>query len=96
MIAQFDFQDKMSMAGALDACKNLGNGWRLPTKLEANQLFKNKSLIGGFSSEEYWSTENGGDYFILDMGSGAGHKFSPLIDGFATKYKVRAVKKATK
>ena len=47
---------------AKKACKNLGNGWRLPTKDELNLLYENKDKIGGFESCYWSSTEigNGG------------------------------------
>ena len=38
------------------ACKNLGPGWRLPTKDELNMLYKNKEEIGGFANGNYWSS----------------------------------------
>jgi len=45
---------------AKKACKNLGDGWRLPTKDELNLLYENKEKIGGFANFYYWSsTEDG-------------------------------------
>lgn len=36
-----------------------GSGWRLPTKPELDQLYKNKDVVGGFAGHGYWSsTEN--------------------------------------
>lgn len=32
------------------------NDWRLPTKEELMTLYSNRSLIGGFSNERYWSS----------------------------------------
>ena len=40
------------------ACKAVGDGWRLPTVNELNLLFLNKDRIGGFVPSFYWgSTE---------------------------------------
>lgn len=45
------------------ACKNLGKGWRLPTKDELNMLYKNKKEIGSFVNGIYWSsTEDDNGY----------------------------------
>ena len=46
----------MSWHKAIVACKNLGPGWRLPTKDELNMLYKNKEEIGGFAINFYWSS----------------------------------------
>ena len=54
-VAQFDFPKYMFWVEAVDACKALGSGWRLPTKSELNLLYKNKDKIGGFAPENYWS-----------------------------------------
>jgi len=53
---------KMTWDEAKKACKNLGDGWRLPTKDELNLLYENKEKIGGFANGFYWSsTEYGGN-----------------------------------
>ncbi len=41
---------------AKKACKNLGDGWRLPSKNELNLLNENKEKIGGFAEHWYWSS----------------------------------------
>ena len=40
----------------MKACAALGGGWRLPTKDELNILYENKDKIGGFASNNYWSS----------------------------------------
>jgi hypothetical protein len=94
MIAQFDFPDRMTQAETLEAFENLGDGWRLPTKLEAGLLFKNKGLIGGFSSEEYWISNDQSKFYKQDFKKGTQSEFIAFLEGTSTKYKVRAVKKA--
>lgn len=54
-VAQFDFPEYMKWGDAIESCKAIGGGWRLPTKNELNFLFKNKDKIGGFAPEGYWS-----------------------------------------
>ena len=47
---------------AMEACEDLGDGWRLwrlPTKDELNILYENKDEIGGFASSYYWSSTQG-------------------------------------
>ena len=47
---------RMNWYEAKKACKNLGDGWRLPTKDELNLLFQNSGKIGGFANVHYWSS----------------------------------------
>ena len=53
-IAEFDFPKHMYWGDAVDACRALETGWRLPTKSELNYLYKNKDKIGNFAPEGYW------------------------------------------
>jgi hypothetical protein len=49
----------MNWFEAVELCKSLGKGWRLPTKEELNILYKNKEEVCGFIYSYYWSsTEN--------------------------------------
>jgi hypothetical protein len=62
-IAQYDFPKEMKWEDALKACNDLGEGWRLPTKDELNELYKNKDKIGGFATStlsSYWSSTESG------------------------------------
>lgn len=44
---------------ALQACKALGAGWRLPTRVELMMIYENRKMIGGLPASFYWSsTEN--------------------------------------
>jgi len=53
-VAYKDFPEEMNWDDAKNACKELGNGWRLPTINELNILHQNKNLI--FSRDGYWSS----------------------------------------
>ncbi|MBL7765796.1 MAG: retroviral-like aspartic protease family protein [Chitinophagaceae bacterium] len=55
-IAQYDFEKRMTWFSAEYACDALGNGWRLPTKEELNDMFNQKDKIGGFAEDTYWSS----------------------------------------
>ena len=39
-IAENDFENAMDWVSATNACINLGNGWRLPTKFEFAIIYK--------------------------------------------------------
>jgi len=53
-------EDKYSWDAAKKACKELRengyNDWYLPSKKELNQLYLNRSAVGGFASGVYWSS----------------------------------------
>ena len=56
-VAQFDFPNTSIWKNAIKACSDLGNGWRLPTRVELLLLYKNKDKIGGFKGYGlYWSS----------------------------------------
>ena len=64
---------------AMEACADLGDGWRLPTKDELNVLYQNKDKIGGFAIVYYWSsTEDGGS-------SAWGQLFDDGTQGYGNK-----------
>lgn len=43
-VAEFDFHSKMNYYDAKNACKALGDGWRLPTTVEAELIYKELHL----------------------------------------------------
>ena len=63
---------QMKWYDALKACHELesseeGYNWRLPTKYECDILFKNKVKIGGFSSNHYWTSNDGDEGLAWDQ-----------------------------
>ena len=44
------------------ACKNLGKGWRLPTKEELNMVYENIGEISGVINSYYWSSSEYDNY----------------------------------
>jgi hypothetical protein len=99
LVAQNDFSNSKNTDGKVDwkeatqACKILGNGWRLPTKAELNILFKNKDKIGSFKEDFYWSaTENNLQYgqygvWLKEFKGGSEDYY-----GISSKYYARAVR----
>jgi hypothetical protein len=57
-IARNDFGTLMKWEDAINKTKELGNGWRLPTKEELKIMFKNKEKISWLKSEAYWSSSS--------------------------------------
>lgn len=55
-VAEFDFEKEFSWTKAKKACKDLGDGWYLPSKEELNLIFLNKDKVPGLTSSNYWSS----------------------------------------
>ena len=52
---------EMNWDDAMKACADLGDGWRLPTRLELLLMYNNQDELGGFAGNYYWSsTEDNG------------------------------------
>ena len=89
-VAQYDFdREEMTWEKAKAKCYRLGKGWRLPTKNELYDMYKNKDRIRGFAEDYYWSsTEDGyGSAWNQDFFSGSQASTSK----FAKSY-VRAIR----
>ena len=90
-IAQFDFAKYMYKNQAINACRGLGSGWRLPTKSEMNILYRNKSKIkiGGFSYDFYWGDNEDKDYPSMSQNFSNGEQQVVYEDD---RMRVRAVR----
>jgi len=67
-IAQYDLPTTVTWYNAKRECKELGKGWRLPTKDELDEMYNNKDLIGNFVNTNYWSsTEYNSDYAWMQV-----------------------------
>ena len=88
-IAKQDFVEKMTWEGAKKACNDLGDGWRLPTKEELNEMYRNKDKLGAFTLDNYWSSSENTNYYSWsqDFSSGIQNSNSKLNPNL-----VRAVK----
>ena len=47
---------KMNWDEAMKACVDLGDGWRLPTRVELLLMYNNQDELGGFANSFYWSS----------------------------------------
>jgi hypothetical protein len=87
------FDRKMSFSEANEACKALGNGWRLPTIEELNAMyyvfFKREGIY--FFLEEYWSSSEAFGFSAWLFNFGNGKADYHLFNKFKTCH-VRPVK----
>jgi len=60
-VAQYDFPEQMNWEDAKKACVDLGEGWKLPSQNELNDLYQNRGTIGGFGDSFYWSSTEFGN-----------------------------------
>jgi len=60
-IGKVDFLFKMNWDLAIAECNALGNGWRLPSIEELNEIYLKKNEISGLVGEEYWSSSESVD-----------------------------------
>lgn len=89
-IANEDAPNMMTWTEAQKYAKSLGEGWRLPSREELNEMCNNKELIGGFASGYYWSSsEDGGCYLTWTQHFG---KCYQSYDGKANFLRVRVVR----
>ncbi len=80
---------QMTWDEANEYCKSLGEGWRLPTKDELNQMYQLKDEIDGFGEGWLWSSSQS------SSSSAWVQLFSDGNQGISTKYNddsVRAVR----
>ena len=53
---------EMKWDDAKKACVDLGDGWRLPTRLELLLMYNNQDELGGFADNFYWSSTEFGNF----------------------------------
>ena len=62
LLYENDFPKEVNFINANKEIAKIGEGWRLPTKIELNEIFLNKKLIKGINKfETYWSSEEEND-----------------------------------
>jgi len=91
-IAQFDLPTTVTWYNAKRECKELGKGWRLPTKEELDKMYDNKDLIGNFINTNYWSsTEYNSNYAWMQVFT---HKLIAvtLKEGYINARAVKTIK----
>ena len=94
-VAKEDFPKSLSWDDAMAACQNLGNGWRLPSKEELEEMYSqlHKQGKGNFQKDFYWSSslDNSGNAWVVNFDDG----YVDIGDGGYGKngsYQVRAVR----
>ena len=89
-----EFQEPMLLMDwyeAMEACADLGDGWRLPTKDELNVLYENKDKIGFFRSRNgYWSSTEEGEHYAWAQDFDGGYQ--GRIQNYGGMCYVRAVR----
>ena len=91
-IAQYDLPTEVTWYNAKRECKELGKGWRLPTKEELDKLYNNKDLIGNFVNTNYWSsTEYNSSYIWMQVFT---HGFIAITlkEGYINARAVKSIK----
>jgi len=87
-----DLEGRYTWAEAKEACEALGEDWRLPTKVELNEMYKKSDDIGGFAFYDYWSSTEGDNGIAWWQGFGSGLQYS---NGKLNFFSVRAVRALT-
>ena len=72
MLQESDFPKELNFININKEIEKIGGGWRLPTKIELNEIFLNKKLIKGINKfDTYWSCEEENDYaWVQNMWKG--------------------------
>ena len=91
-VYQEDLEGLYTWREAKEACEALGAGWRLPTKEELNEMYKNRAVVGGFAGNLYWSSSEADNYFAWGQGFNFGNQLNSSKSNY---YYVRAVRALT-
>lgn len=67
---------KHNWEDAKKVCKDLGNGWRLPTREELHLMWLNKESIGVFAAAYYWSSSEDGNHFAWYQNFNNGNQYN--------------------
>ncbi len=95
----FQYQQSGTYAAYSCYAKSLGGytDWYLPAKYELNLLFEQRSVVGGFANDVYWSSTDNSAWpeeqvwaqYFYDGGYGNGHQF---MGSQGQSFRVRAVR----
>jgi len=98
-VAKKDFTKQMNWFDAKKACKNLGNGWRLPSIEELGAMYEQIHMEGkgSFKNEWYWSSsENDAnlawDFDFENGGASNGIHYIDYYNHKSRTSRVRAVR----
>jgi hypothetical protein len=95
VVAQYDFPKQMNWNDAKKACEALGDGWRLPSKDELNDLYQIRVVFdnGGFANDLYWSSTELGNLTLVQNFLN-GYQYSLNKDDALYVRAVRALKQS--
>jgi hypothetical protein len=83
-------EGSMNWSAAVSQARSYGSGWHLPTTSELSLLYKQREVVGGFTDDFYWSSDefnsNNGDVVVFTHGK------SHYLRKFANGCHVRAVR----
>jgi len=85
--------EKMNWDDAMKACADLGDGWRLPTRLELLLMYNNQDELGGFAGYYYWGSTENGSYSAWLQSFANGSQYYDGKDGTNYVRAVRDIKK---
>ena len=85
-----DLEGRFTWHEAKEACEALGEDWRLPTKEELNEIYKNRD--GGFADSNYWSSTEADNGNAWLQSFGGGYQYGTNKN---YTYNVRAVRALT-
>ena len=71
---------EMNWEDAQTECALLGEGWRLPTRIELLLMYENKDMVGGFASSYYWSSSESGSAWAFTSLNGTANYYSIKFD----------------
>lgn len=99
-IENFEVYDKdLPMAldydNAVETCKQLGDGWCLPTLYQINLIYLNKKRIPNLTKKCYWSSSPSGDgfgggtkYWCVDFKNGNHKEYFERVELFVRPIRI--------
>jgi hypothetical protein len=79
-------EEPLSLRNATDFCRNKGDGWRLPTREELGNIYRNRHQIvenqgAPFTQRDYWSStrHNNHESFVVNFATGRSEHYSSNI-----------------
>jgi len=84
-----DLKGQYNWEDAKSACDKLGEGWRLPTKPELNDMYQRRDEIGGFIDNYYWSSTEDVNRYVMFQDFDGGRELNVNKNG---TYYVRPVR----
>ena len=94
-VAQYDIPKECTYDEALKIAKNIGNGWRLPSKEELLKMYEKRDFIKGFEWGAYYLTDEvyGKNLvYAVEFADGKLDKWWKHLNGSEIHYNVRLIR----